>query len=47
MPAMRLDAVSVAATNFKTTARFYALLGFAFPDFAPEAKHLEAITAAI
>ena len=46
MPAMKLDAVSVTATDFKTTVRFYALLGFVFPAFEPEAKHLEAITAA-
>ena len=46
MPAMRLDAVSVTTTNFALTARFYALLGFVFPAFEPDAKHLEAITAA-
>jgi uncharacterized glyoxalase superfamily protein PhnB len=45
MPTMRLDAVSVVATNFGKAAEFYALLGFAFPSFDPEAKHLEAIAA--
>ncbi len=45
MPAMRLDAVSVATTNFRRAAEFYALLGFVFPSFEAEAKHLEAIVA--
>jgi catechol 2,3-dioxygenase-like lactoylglutathione lyase family enzyme len=45
MPAMRLDAVSVATANFQRAAEFYALLGFVFPSFDPEAKHLEAVAA--
>ena len=46
MPTMKLDAISVASANFEATARFYSLLGFAFPAFGPEAKHLEALTPA-
>jgi uncharacterized glyoxalase superfamily protein PhnB len=45
MPTMRLNAVSVTTANFEMAARFYALLGFAFPAFEPDAKHLEAIAA--
>src|SRR5579872_418790 len=44
MPSMKLDAVSVTTTNLEAAAKFYTLLGFAFPSVEPEAKHLEAIT---
>jgi catechol 2,3-dioxygenase-like lactoylglutathione lyase family enzyme len=45
MPSMKLDAVSVSSSDFAKTAKFYALLGYKFPDFAADAKHLEPITA--
>jgi catechol 2,3-dioxygenase-like lactoylglutathione lyase family enzyme len=44
MPKMKLDAVSVASGDLAATAKFYALLGFTFPEFGAEEKHLEAIT---
>ena len=44
MPKMKLDAVAVTSRDFAKTAKFYALLGFSFPTFAPDDKHLEAVT---
>jgi len=41
---MKIDAVAVASTNIAASAKFYELLGFAFPRFAADAKHLEATT---
>jgi hypothetical protein len=46
MPSMKLDAVTVTSSNLATTAKFYTLLGFQFPEFKADAKHLEPITAA-
>ena len=46
MPKMKLDAVTVTSRDFVKTARFYSLLGFIFPDFDTEDKHLEAVTPA-
>ena len=46
MPKMKLDAVTVTSRDFVKTARFYSLLGFTFPDFGTEDKHLEAVTPA-
>jgi len=43
MPTMKLDAVSVTSGNFAKTAEFYSLLGFNFPKFAADAKHLEPV----
>jgi predicted lactoylglutathione lyase len=45
MPTMKLDAVSVTSKDLVKSAKFYALLGFEFPEFVPEIKHLEPITA--
>lgn len=44
MPKMILDAVTVTSSDMKASAAFYSLLGFAFPPFAAEEAHLEAIT---
>ena len=44
MARMKLDAVSVTSRDFAGTVQFYELLGFSFPAFKPDAKHLEAIT---
>ena len=41
---MKIDAIGVASSDFAATAKFYALLGFEFPQFAAGAKHLEAVT---
>ncbi len=41
---MKIDAIGVASSDFAATAKFYALLGFKFPQFAADAKHLEAVT---
>ena len=46
MARMKLDAVAVTSRDFAATARFYRLLGFSFPAFEANAKHLEAITPA-
>jgi uncharacterized glyoxalase superfamily protein PhnB len=45
MPAMKLDAVTVTSGDLAATAKFYELLGFRFPAFPADAKHLEPITA--
>ena len=39
---MKLDAVGVTTSNLKKTVSFYTLLGFEFPAFKDEEKHLEA-----
>ena len=44
MPAMKIDAVSVTSGDLTRSVAFYRLLGFTFPDFAPDAKHLEPVT---
>jgi catechol 2,3-dioxygenase-like lactoylglutathione lyase family enzyme len=41
---MRLDAVSVSSRDLRRSAEFYALLGFVFPEFTADQKHLEPIT---
>ena len=41
---MRIDAIGVTSGDFAATVRFYGLLGFTFPSFAGDAKHLEATT---
>ncbi len=45
MPGLKIDAVSVTSGDLARSAAFYRLLGFNFPDFAPDAKHLEPVTA--
>jgi catechol 2,3-dioxygenase-like lactoylglutathione lyase family enzyme len=45
MPSMKLDAVTVTSRDLATSARFYSLLGFRFPEFAPDEKHLEPLMA--
>ncbi len=44
MPKLKLDAVSITSTNFAKTVKFYSLLGFEFPNFTPDEKHIEPIT---
>jgi uncharacterized glyoxalase superfamily protein PhnB len=44
MPKMKLDAVSVTSGDLAATAKFYALLGFTFPNIGADEKHVEAIT---
>ena len=44
MTTLKLDAITVTSGDLVTTAKFYELLGFHFPAFAPDAKHLEPIT---
>ena len=46
MPKMKLDAVTVTSSDFAKTVKFYSLLGFSFPKFEANPKHLEAITPA-
>lgn len=41
---IKLDAVSVTSSNLERTIHFYSLLGFTFPSFEKEEKHVEAIT---
>ena len=41
---MKLDAVTVTSGNLAIAAKFYALLGFRFPEFSEDEKHLEPIT---
>ncbi len=41
---MRLDAIGVTSSDFGSTVNFYSLLGFSFPAFTKEDKHLEAVT---
>ena len=45
MPKPTLDAITVTTGDMVATARFYELLGFRFPAFASDEKHLEPITA--
>ena len=40
---MKIDALAITSTNFAETVRFYKLLGFQFPDFDAEEKHIEPI----
>lgn len=44
MPKMKIDAVTVTSGNMVKSAKFYSLLGFEFPHFEPDTKHLEPIT---
>jgi uncharacterized glyoxalase superfamily protein PhnB len=39
---MKINAVAVISKNLKETAKFYSLLGFIFPEFKEDEKHLEA-----
>ncbi len=38
---MKLDAISVTSTNLEHSVKFYSLLGFVFPAFGKDEKHLE------
>ena len=38
---MKIDAISVTSTNLKKTVEFYSLLGFTFPPFEDDEKHIE------
>jgi len=40
----RLDAVAVSTTNMGKTVAFYELLGFEFPTWGADDKHVEPIT---
>ena len=44
MPKMKIDAVSVTSRNMVKSTKFFSLLGFEFPIFEPDTKHLEPIT---
>jgi uncharacterized glyoxalase superfamily protein PhnB len=44
MPKLKLDAISITSTDLTKTVEFYSLLGFEFPAFTPDTKHLEPIT---
>ena len=46
MPTMKLDAVAVTSGNLGLTAKFYTLLGFTFPTFEADSKHIEPVTEA-
>jgi uncharacterized glyoxalase superfamily protein PhnB len=41
---MRLDAITVTSRDMVKSAKFYALLGFEFPKFEADTKHLEPTT---
>ena len=41
---IRLDAVAVSSRDMAKTVAFYELLGFEFPDWGAEDKHVEPIT---
>jgi uncharacterized glyoxalase superfamily protein PhnB len=41
---MKLDAVAITSRNFKKTVEFYSVIGFTFPDFSGDEKHIEPIT---
>jgi len=41
---IKLDAVAVSSKDMAKTVAFYELLGFAFPDWGPDDKHVEPIT---
>lgn len=42
---MKLDAIAVSSRNLRETTQFYSLLGFQFPEYEEDEKHVEAITA--
>ncbi len=41
---MKIDAVAITSKDFKEAVRFYNLLGFTFPEFSVEEKHIEPVT---
>lgn len=41
---MKLDAVSVTSANLEKSVQFYSLLGFEFPGFDKNQKHIEPLT---
>lgn len=41
---IRLDAVAVSSKNMSKTVAFYELLGFEFPAWGPDDKHVEPVT---
>ena len=41
---MKLDAITVTSRDMQRSAKFYELLGFKFPAFEKDEKHLEPIT---
>ena len=45
MPTPIIDAVAVTSRDMERTVAFYRRLGFDFPDFGPEDRHVEAIAA--
>ena len=45
MPTPIIDAVAVTSRDIGRTVAFYRRLGFDFPDFGPEDRHVEAIAA--
>ena len=45
MPAPIIDAVAVTSRDIARSVAFYRRLGFDFPDFGPDDRHVEAIAA--
>ena len=43
---MKLDAISVTSTDLEKSVKFYSLLGFVFPQFEKDEKHIEPQTKA-
>ena len=41
---MKLDAISITSKNIPEAVKFYSLIGFTFPSFEPDTKHIEPIT---
>jgi hypothetical protein len=40
---MKLKAVAVSTSNMQNTVNFYSLVGFKFPEFAPNEQRVESI----
>ena len=40
----KLDAVAITTTNMAKTVAFYEILGFEFPDWSAEDRHVEPVT---
>lgn len=41
---MKISAIGVVSKDFKKSVEFYEILGFKFPEYSDEEKHLEPIT---
>ena len=40
---MKLDAVGVSSKDIRRSVEFYRLLGFEFPEFTNEDRHVESV----